>query len=70
MQAITDYDQAIALNPRYADAYCSRGLVRLRQGDETAAARDFKQCLALNPNLKASLERFISKERAEMTVRK
>ena len=69
VRALTDYDQAIALNPQYADAYCNRGLVRIRQRDEAGAQRDFQQCLTLNPALKASLERLIAEAKQQMLTR-
>jgi hypothetical protein len=39
------YDRTIALDPRFTDAYCKRGLTRLRQGEEAAAQRNFNWLL-------------------------
>jgi tetratricopeptide (TPR) repeat protein len=54
-RAIADYDQAIALNRNYAEAYAQRGLARLQQGKEVEAEKDFARCLELAPEMWASL---------------
>lgn len=49
--ALADYDQAIALNSSYADAYYNRGV--LKQGklrDLNGALSDYNRAIALNPN--------------------
>jgi Tfp pilus assembly protein PilF len=48
--------RGILLNPRYADAYANRGLLRLRRGRKIEAEADFARGLALKPELKASLK--------------
>jgi hypothetical protein len=63
-----DYDRSIALNPKFADSYCRRGLGHLRRNDEAAASRDFTQCLALSPELKQSIEELILGARKETTA--
>ena len=47
--AIEDYSQAIALDPEYAAAYISRGLVYDEQGQRQRAIEDYSQALVLNP---------------------
>jgi tetratricopeptide (TPR) repeat protein len=41
--------RAIALEPRWADAYYDRGVVRAARGDRENARRDFEQYLRLRP---------------------
>ncbi len=48
-QAIADYDQALALNPEYAEAYNNRGNAYADLGDYEQAIADYDQALALNP---------------------
>jgi tetratricopeptide (TPR) repeat protein len=52
--AIADYDQAIALNPQYADAHNNRGNARANQGNLPAAIADYDQAIALNPQYAAA----------------
>ena len=48
-QAISECSLAIALNPKYADAYYCRGLIRSREGDKDAAIDDYERVIALDP---------------------
>jgi type IV pilus assembly protein PilF len=48
--ALDEIKQAIAIDPRYADAYNLRGLVYLRLNDLPLASVSFERALALNPN--------------------
>ncbi|MBV7330572.1 tetratricopeptide repeat protein [Chloroflexi bacterium TSY] len=48
--AISDYDQAISLNPNYATAYYNRGNTYYDLGDLSAAISDYDQAISLNPN--------------------
>ncbi|NOT62829.1 MAG: hypothetical protein HOP19_21685, partial [Acidobacteria bacterium] len=50
------------------DAYCTRGVMRLRQGHAPEAQQDFDQCLQLNPRLRQSLEEMIKEARQPMTA--
>ncbi|WP_404791072.1 tetratricopeptide repeat protein [Altericista sp. CCNU0014] len=49
--ALKDYDRAIAQNPKEADAYVNRGIVRDELGQHAAAIADYTQALTLNPDL-------------------
>src|ERR1019366_6173522 len=47
--AISDFDQAIALNPRYSEAYYCRGIAKEGKSDLDGAIADYSQAVALNP---------------------
>jgi len=47
--AISDYNQAIALNPQYAPAYFVRGNEKRKLGDKQGAIADYNQAIAINP---------------------
>ncbi len=47
--AIADYNQAIKLNPQYANAYNNRGNARYDSGDKEGAIDDYTQAIQLNP---------------------
>jgi len=46
-QAITDYDKAIELNPKYGDAYYNRGNAYCRLGNSTYANEDWNMAAKL-----------------------
>ena len=48
--AITDYTQAIRLNPDYADAYYNRGIAKSNLGQHFAAIADYDIAIRLNPD--------------------
>lgn len=48
--AVADYDRAIALNPKYAGAYKSRGNARVKQGDLDGAIADYDRAIELVPD--------------------
>ena len=48
--AITDYTQAIRLNPDYADAYYNRGNAKYHLGQHFAAIADYDIAIRLNPD--------------------
>ena len=48
-RAVQDFTQAIALNPKFADAYYNRGNAHSIKGEYDKAIRDYTQVIALNP---------------------
>ena len=48
--AIADFNQAIKINPNYAQAYNNRGGIRYELGDKQGAIADFNQAIKINPN--------------------
>ena len=49
VRAIEDYDEAIRLNPQYADAYNTRGDAYRRDGQYERAIQDYDEAIRLNP---------------------
>ncbi len=47
--AIADYTRAIEINPKFADAYHSRGLAKQKKGDTNGAAADLARARQLTP---------------------
>jgi tetratricopeptide (TPR) repeat protein len=48
-KAISDYNEAIELNPKHADIYYSRGLVYNKKGQYDKAISDYTKAIQLNP---------------------
>ncbi len=48
-QALSDYNQAIALDPKYAAAYNNRGIIYDDLGNYEQALSDYNQAIALDP---------------------
>ena len=48
-KASEDFDKAIKLKPGYPEAYCYRGLAKVRQTQYTDAIKDFEQAINLKP---------------------
>ncbi|MCC5631689.1 tetratricopeptide repeat protein [Nostoc sphaeroides CHAB 2801] len=48
--AIEDYNQAIRLNPNFAEAYNNRGAAHHTLGNNQTAINDYNQAIRLNPN--------------------
>ena len=49
-QAILDYNKAIKLNPRYANAYYNRAIAYKKLGQSKKAAGDYNNYLKINGN--------------------
>ena len=49
--ALLDFNKAIALDPKFANAYYGRGAVKSNLGDKRGALLDFTKAIALNPNM-------------------
>jgi tetratricopeptide (TPR) repeat protein len=47
--AITDFNQAIKLDPKFAWAYAGRGTAKARLGDSQGAIADYNQAIKLDP---------------------
>jgi Flp pilus assembly protein TadD len=63
--AITDFDKATELNPKYARAYGDRDITRLLQGKDAGARQDFARCFDLDPGMRTAFESLIEKARAK-----
>jgi tetratricopeptide (TPR) repeat protein/S1-C subfamily serine protease len=48
--AITDLNEAININPKYPEAYLTRGLLRSELGDSKGAIADLDRAININPN--------------------
>jgi tetratricopeptide (TPR) repeat protein len=49
--ALSDYNQALQLNPRYSDALLNRGKARRAIGDLEGAIEDYERAIDLDPRL-------------------
>ena len=63
--AARDFTEVIGLQPKHADAYVYRGLIRVYQGREKDADADFQKAYRLNPALKKKLEPVIAEAKAK-----
>jgi len=48
--AITDYNEAIRLNPNYAETYTYRGIAKYQLADKEGAISDYNEAIRINPN--------------------
>ena len=53
-RALEDYDQAILLNPAYANAYNNRGVIYRLKGEYDRAIADYDQAIWLDSNVPAN----------------
>ena len=61
--AISDYNKAIEINPRYADAFINRGIAKRKLEDYYGAISDYNRAIEINPSYrKAYRSRGIVKE--------
>lgn len=54
--AAATYTRALAVAPRFAEAYLQRGLARLHLKQDDAAKEDFATALRIDPSLRATLD--------------
>ena len=47
--AITDFNQAIEINPKYSEAYNNRGDAKLATGDLNGSIDDYNRAIEINP---------------------
>jgi tetratricopeptide (TPR) repeat protein len=47
--AILEFDRAIKIDPKYAQAYANRGIAKLGLGDKQGAIADYSRAIALDP---------------------
>jgi len=50
--AIKDFNKAIEINPKYANAYYDRGLAKAKLGDYRGALKDYNKTIEINPKHK------------------
>jgi lipoprotein NlpI len=55
--AIADYNRALELDPKFADAYNNRGIAKVRKGDFDGAIADYSRALKLDPKFAAAYRR-------------
>jgi tetratricopeptide (TPR) repeat protein len=63
--AIQDFDQALQINPQFAEAYYKRGVARFDLGDHPGAIADYTQALQLNPE---SIENYCGRSLARLAM--
>ena len=54
-----DCNKAIEINPEFAAAYENRGFLKLRQGQDAEAQRDFDKLFELKPEKRPAVEKAI-----------
>ena len=61
--AIQDFDQALQINPQFAEAYYKRGVTRFDLGDNLGAIEDYTQALQINTE---SIENYFGRSLAHL----
>lgn len=62
-----DFSKAIELDPRYTEAYASRGLILLARHLDADSQKDFDRYLQLNPAAKDNLDQHIKYAKYQRT---
>ena len=57
--AARDFSEVIGIQPKNADAYVYRGIIRIYQGKEKDADADFQRAFQINPALKKKIQPII-----------
>jgi len=68
--ALQDLDKAIELNPKNAQSYGVRGLVKIELNKDDEAKKDLAKCYELDPNKKKVFESLAEKTRAKRNEKK
>ncbi|MGA2035026.1 MAG: tetratricopeptide repeat protein, partial [Thermoguttaceae bacterium] len=55
IEAIFDFTKAIELRPRYADAYCKRGVMYAEVKNFEAARNDLRKAMQFDPTLEVKV---------------
>jgi len=58
-KAIADFDHVLEIDSQLPNTYMNRGLALLLKHEDARAQKDFDECLALKPALKADMEKRI-----------
>ena len=63
-EAIAEYDKALKINPKFAEAYYNRGLIKHELGDSKGAIADFDQAIKIDPQyVEAYTQRGLAKDK-------
>jgi tetratricopeptide (TPR) repeat protein len=68
-RALRDLNQALALNPKLADAWYHRGVGCFVKQDFAQALADFDEALRLNPRLLPEIEQLRQEARKRLMLR-
>ncbi|HXT53487.1 MAG TPA: hypothetical protein VN826_03215, partial [Candidatus Eisenbacteria bacterium] len=62
--AARDFSAVISMQPKNADAYVYRGIIRVYQNQDKEADADFQKAFQINPALKKKLQPIIDEAKA------
>src|SRR6476646_4048262 len=72
-RAVQDYDHAIKLNPKYAEAFYDRSNTYVAKGQYDRAIQDYDQAIKLNPNFASAFNNrgvaYAHKEQYERAIK-